>query len=286
MSVEELAAQTAATYLRLKGAPISSSNSSLRSSAEGSAIGGMEGTRNLRAMLEELGQAHLFSKWSGSAADEARFFKQVAQLDSSYPGGLRAYVSNGRQLLADSKSGINPLEGWSPSVPTGTSLRFGSPEYLEHEAVGVRELDGCSFVLVAGGLGERLGFSGIKVELPYQISTGDPYLKFYIRSILALQEQAADITGKRVELPLAIMVSDDTLAGTEKLLKANGYFGMRPSQASANACMAPLMCTPSHWRITMRNQSSVPALHGRYAGDFTETRESSLPGGQRREACS
>jgi len=40
---------------------------------------------------------------------------------------------------------------------------------------------------VAGGLGERLGYSGIKVELPSQLSTGDSYLKFYIKAILALQ---------------------------------------------------------------------------------------------------
>ena len=116
----------------------------------------------MRATLEELGQGHLFAQWSkdggsDAKANEARFFEQIEALDASYPGGLKAYVANARQLLADSKSGVNPLEGWTPKVPTGTSLRFGSEEYLEHEQVGVEELDGCSFVLVAGGLGERLG---------------------------------------------------------------------------------------------------------------------------------
>ena len=153
----------------------------------------------MRATLEELGQGHLFAQWSkdggsDAKANEARFFEQIEALDASYPGGLKAYVANARQLLADSKSGVNPLEGWTPKVPTGTSLRFGSEEYLEHEQVGVEELDGCSFVLVAGGLGERLGFSGIKVALPYQISTGDCYLQLYIRSILALQRRAAEAT--------------------------------------------------------------------------------------------
>ena len=186
-------------------------------------------------MLEELGQAHLMSGWPAAhtAADEERFFAQVAQLESSYPGGLRAYVRNGRSLLADSKAGVNPLEGWVPAVPAGTSLEFASTQYIEHEQIGEAELDGCSFVLVAGGLGERLGFSGIKVALPYQISTGEPYLKLYISSILALQQRANQVTGKAVRLPLAIMVSEDTLAGTDALLKANDYFGMVPSQARA-----------------------------------------------------
>ena len=163
----------------------------------------------MRATLEELGQGHLFAQWSkdggsDAKANEARFFEQIEALDASYPGGLKAYVANARQLLADSKSGVNPLEGWTPKVPTGTSLRFGSEEYLEHEQVGVEELDGCSFVLVAGGLGERLGFSGIKVALPYQISTGDCYLQLYIRSILALQRRAAEAT---LALALALILT-------------------------------------------------------------------------------
>ena len=168
--------------------------------------------KEMRATLDELGQGHLFAQWSeggdSAKANEARFFEQMEALDASYPGGLKAYVANARQLLAESKSGVNPLEGWTPKVPTGTSLRFASSEYLEHEQVGVEELDGCSFVLVAGGLGERLGFSGIKVALPYQISTGDCYLQLYIGSILALQRRAAEATGKPVLLPLAIMLSE------------------------------------------------------------------------------
>ena len=195
-------------------------------------------------MLEGIGQGHLASAWPADASDtdKARFFAQVAQLESSYPGGLAAYVANGRKLLADSKSGVNPLEGWSPTVPTGTSLKFASAEYLEHEAVGLSELDGCSFVLVAGGLGERLGFSGIKVALPFQISTDECYLQLYVSSILALQKRAAAATGKPVTLPLAIMVSGDTAQGTEELLRANDYFGMQPSQ------------------VTLLKQEKVPCL--------------------------
>ncbi|KAL1508677.1 hypothetical protein AB1Y20_004772 [Prymnesium parvum] len=199
----------------------------------------------LTALLKELGQEHIFDGWpppGEASADKERFFDQVAQLDASYPGGLRAYVTNGRKLLADSKSGVNPLDGWIPSVPTGTSLEFASPVYTEHEAIGESEIGGCGFVLVAGGLGERLGFSGIKVALPYQITTEEPYLKLYISSILALQQRATELTGKEVELPLAIMVSEDTAAGTEELLKTNGFFGMKASQ------------------VTLLKQEKVPCL--------------------------
>ena len=55
---------------------------------------------------------------------------------------------------------------------------------------GCEFVAGCAFVLVAGGLGERLGFSGIKVALPWQITSGQTYIELYIRSILALQQEA------------------------------------------------------------------------------------------------
>jgi UDP-sugar pyrophosphorylase len=35
---------------------------------------------------------------------------------------------------------------------------------------------GACFVLVAGGLGERLGYNGIKVELPSEITTETSYV--------------------------------------------------------------------------------------------------------------
>lgn len=225
----------------------------------------------LTALLEELGQGHIFDGWpppGEASANKQRFFAQVAQLDASYPGGLRAYVTNGRKLLADSKSGVNPLDGWIPSVPTGTSLEFASPVYTEHEAIGESEIGGCGFVLVAGGLGERLGFSGIKVALPYQITTEEPYLKLYISSILALQQRATELTGKEVELPLAIMVSEDTAAGTEELLKTNGFFGMKASQVRVR-CRVPVVA-PRSSRTIMRP-----------AGDSAQAREGAMPVRQR-----
>jgi hypothetical protein len=42
-------------------------------------------------------------------------------------------------------------------------------------------------VLVAGGLGERLGYSGIKVALPVESASGTCFLQLYVESILALQ---------------------------------------------------------------------------------------------------
>lgn len=54
-------------------------------------------------------------------------------------------------------------------VPTGERLNFGDDEFTKYEEEGVKEAQNAAFVLVAGGLGERLGYNGIKVH--YQLRT-------------------------------------------------------------------------------------------------------------------
>lgn len=55
------------------------------------------------------------------------------------------------------------------------------------EKIGMEELTYCGYVLIAGGLGERLGYNSIKVGLPIETFTYLTYLNFYIKKILAIQ---------------------------------------------------------------------------------------------------
>ena len=246
-----------------------------------SSRGAMDDAAIVKA-LDGIGQSHLTSAWTAetAAADKQRFFGQVKMLETAYPGGLRGYVENSRRLLADSKAGVNPLEGWSPSVPEGAWLSFASDEFLDHEKLGMKEIGGTSFVLVAGGLGERLGFSGIKVALPWQTTSGQTYIELYIRSILAMQQAASVATGKPVVLPLAIMVSDDTAARTDALLKEHDNFGMAPGQVRHQP--GP---TRAHRRSPRRRPARAPdgiwpPPHPMTAGDTPEARKSAVPFGQ------
>jgi len=99
------------------------------------------------------------------------FCSQVATLNETYPKGLEAYVSNAKELLASSKAGDNPFEGMTPSVPEGEKLAFGSDEFVAAEEAGLRAFRDAAMVLVAGGLGERLGYNGIKISLPTESVT-------------------------------------------------------------------------------------------------------------------
>ncbi|KAL6511990.1 hypothetical protein OROGR_021587 [Orobanche gracilis] len=190
---------------------------------------------DLAKMLLEMNQSHLFEHWpeSGDEDDEKlEFFEQVTRLNASYPGGLTSYLKTARELLADSKAGKNPYDGFTPSVPAGETLTFGDDNFTQYENVGVREARKAAFVLVAGGLGERLGYNGIKVALPVESTTWTCFLHHYIESILALQETSCRLDQGEgpTEVPLAIMTSDDTHSHTLLLLEANAYFGMKPSQ--------------------------------------------------------
>ncbi|KAG5050451.1 hypothetical protein JHK85_011554 [Glycine max] len=190
--------------------------------------------QELVKMLLDNGQEHLFRDWPAPGVDDDHknaFFDQLTRLDSSYPGGLEAYITNAKRLLADSKAGRNPFDGFTPSVPTGETLAFGDENYIKFEEAGVLEARKAAFVLVAGGLGERLGYSGIKLALPAETTTRTCFVQNYIESILALQE-ASSQGESQTQIPLVIMTSDDTHGRTLELLESNSYFGMQPTQVT------------------------------------------------------
>lgn len=97
--------------------------------------------------------------------------------------------------------------------------------------MGLNELSKLCFVLIAGGLGERLGFSGIKISLPVCTIEDDySYMKYYSHYVLACEARARKIDpslGEEFFVPLGIMVSDDTNERTLALLESNDYYGMR-----------------------------------------------------------
>lgn len=184
-------------------------------------------------------QQHLFADWDSPGTNDAAkraFFQTLHTCHRSYPGGLPAYIRNARRLLKESATGANPFEGCTPVEPETVDLSAFGASYEEAEAVGLRCFAETAVVLVAGGLGERLGYHGIKLDIPVETTEGTTYLAHYA-SIL----QAASRRLGR-EIPLVIMTSRETRAGTEATLAANKNFGLAPGQ------------------ITLLNQELVPAL--------------------------
>lgn len=223
-----------------------------------------EGVRVVESLLAVGGQEHIFAAWpsapssasapssspsasspsSGEAARARGVVAQLKRLDKAYPGGVRAYVERARELLRDSAAGTNPFDGFTPEVPRGETIDPASTDELDGmEREGVREAARAAFVLVAGGLGERLGYDGIKVALPSETATGLCFLGLYAARILALQSRARAETGDAsLVIPFVIMTSGDTHEKTVALLRENGSFGLADGQ------------------VTLLQQEKVPAV--------------------------
>jgi UDP-sugar pyrophosphorylase len=152
-------------------------------------------------------------------------------LNKVTPGGLKDYIMRARRFLLDSKNNVNPFDNYKPEVPAGVELHVGDKLLDEMEALGLQELEKVGFVLIAGGLGERLGYSGIKIGLPVcTLEDGYTYIKFYAQYVKACKERAVGLRGGAEDpnfyVPLCIMVSDDTHDRTVKILEENHYFGL------------------------------------------------------------
>ena len=183
----------------------------------------------LIARLIENGQQHLFAEWDAPGiadAEKAAFLASLAKVDGNYPGGLVGYIANARKLLAESKEGVNPFEGLTPEQPEKVDLTSFSADFEKYEALGAEKFDKVGVVLVAGGLGERLGYNGIKVDIAVETLEETTYLKHYADNLLAMQARSAS---KR-PVPFIIMVSQDTGPKTLESLEANHYFGLQKEQ--------------------------------------------------------
>jgi UDP-sugar pyrophosphorylase len=185
--------------------------------------------RDLAAKLINAGQTHLFAEWDEpGTADEAKtaFLASLSKIDGSYPGGLTGYISNAQKLLAEAKEGGNPFEGFEPRQPNTVNLTEFDETYDHYEALGRKQFDKMGVVLVAGGLGERLGYNGIKLDIPVEVIETTPYLKQYASCLKAME---AHMETPR-PVPFIIMVSQDTGPKTLETLENNNYFGLQKEQ--------------------------------------------------------
>ncbi len=184
-------------------------------------------------MMKELDQSEIVKRMeSANDAEKINFLKQVDHLEKVWPGGIRGYIARAKVLLEDSKNGKNPLEEYTPSVPEGFNVKVGDNDFYELEKLGFEEIKDTCFVLVAGGLGERLGYNDIKIGIQSNLVTLDRFIQVYINYILAYEAKFKKDKNVPEEwyIPLAIMTSGDTHEKTVKLLNKNFNFGMKPFQ--------------------------------------------------------
>jgi UDP-sugar pyrophosphorylase len=206
-------------------------------STENLALLSTRGQEAILLLQQDEAQRHVVADWPAPGTEDdgkIRLAEQLADLNNSYPGGLTAYLTKAKRLLKESADGTNPFSDYQALVPEGEHLSFdqeGTMDFNEAEQLGLTGIADVALVLVAGGLGERLGYSGIKLSLETNLCTGKSYLAFYIHYLQAMQYVAEIKTGrKNVKIPLAIMTSGDTDGPTRELLSKNHNFGLDDDQ--------------------------------------------------------
>ncbi|CAN6476184.1 unnamed protein product [Victoria cruziana] len=108
-------------------------------------------------------------------------------------------------------------------VPSGEVLSFGDDNFMMLEEVGVKEACHAAFVLVAGGLGERLGYNGIKA-IPAAL--GVSATKSYHVNSLAVPRKAKEAIGGITRLTHSdgrTMVINVEYNQLDPLLRATGH---------------------------------------------------------------
>lgn len=201
---------------------------------------------NLEKFLREINQPHIISELEKFGEEERKqFLNQIIHLEKIYPGGIREYIKRAKILLENSKNNVNPYSNFTPSVPEGIDITVGNQEYFEYEKLGFEDLSKSGFVLVAGGLGERLGYNDIKLGIQTDLITQRVFINVYIEYLLAYEARMRNfhnITDPEFHIPLCIMTSDDTHLKTIKLLEENNYYGYKKAN------------------LTIVKQEKVPAL--------------------------
>ena len=156
----------------------------------------MQSTSSLaeaRQILESCQQQELLDDLNKrEEAAQTKLADQIVALNKVTPGGgINEYCQRARTLLESSKNNVNPFDQFKPEIPDGVFLKPGEAAFDEMEKLGLNELEKLCFVLIAGGLGERLGYSGIKIALPVcTIEEDYTYMRYYSQYVIACEERA------------------------------------------------------------------------------------------------
>ena len=187
------------------------------------------------SLLKELNQSEIIEKYKASKDDDKKYFiEQFNYLEKATPGGIKDYLRRAKILLEESKNNVNPFKDYTPEVPLGFDIKVGSEQFYELDKLGFTQIENTVFVLVAGGLGERLGYPDIKIGIETDLITKRKFIEIYIEFIKAFEDRIK--RNKKMDdnwcIPLCIMTSDDTHNKTVELLEKNKNFGLKENQIS------------------------------------------------------
>jgi UDP-N-acetylglucosamine/UDP-N-acetylgalactosamine diphosphorylase len=194
----------------------------------------------LLARLRPSGQEHLLAFWERlDAAQRRQLASQIAEVDLDLLAKLRGRRS---ESAADDKAQFAALAARAESPP---AIRLdGTGPFTRQQAIdrGEAALRGgeVGMVLVAGGLGTRLGFD--KPKGMFEIG---PLSRRCLFEVIIDQLRAVS-RRYGCTIPLYLMTSPATDAATRDFLAEHGNFGLAPSELQI-FCQATMWALDDRW---------------------------------------
>ena len=221
----------------------------------------------LQSKLTPANQTHLVQFWSElNESERARLAAQIDALDLDLLDRLKAQfaAANADQAQAASahKAHWADLAARADSPPAmrldGSGVPFSKAEAIARGEELLRSAQ-VGMILVAGGLGTRLGFDEPKGMFPIGPLSQRPLFRVLIEQLLAARKRFG------VAIPLYIMTSPATDQKTREFLAANNNFGL-PAEDLHYFCQATMWVVDDSWqRILLASKSELalgPDGHG------------------------
>jgi UDP-N-acetylglucosamine/UDP-N-acetylgalactosamine diphosphorylase len=199
----------------------------------------------LLAHLAPLGQEHLLAHWDHlDAAQQEQLAKQIEAID---PAVLRELQEQCRTAAA---AGADESSRWAELAakaqpPRAMRLDGSGVSFTKEDARrrGTELLRGgkVAMILVAGGLGTRLGFDQPKGMFPIGPLSNRPLFQVLFEQLRAVGRHY----GTRI--PLYLMTSPATDEVTRQFLRENGNFGLPPDDVR-------IFCQATMWALDDRGE--------------------------------
>lgn len=160
--------------------------------------------------------------------------KEIASLD------IKAIEEAFKNFPSLDKKAFFPPQGVQHN-PTDTQITLGKKLISQGKA---------ACLLLAGGQGTRLGFSGPKGMYPVSVIKKKSLFQIFSEKVKAASKQSG------VSLPLAIMTSCENHQATCAFFQENEYFGLLPSQVDF-FCQKNLPLLTHNHKIFLKNKFQI-----------------------------
>jgi len=174
--------------------------------------------KKLKKQFEKFHQDHVFRFWDElSSIQKEELSNQIESIDLQLVDRLaNEFVINPHSSQSQTRelipAEVIPIPKTQDQIKKAEEAKRIGEEIVKAGKVGI--------ILVAGGQGTRLGFSGPKGKFPITPVRKKSLFQFHAEKIIALSRKY------QTKLPWYIMTSDINDSETKEFFRANGHFGL------------------------------------------------------------